>query len=151
MMCRLNGWWEGLSGKSTETKLWGCKGRRKVATFAWKCLNSLGLPRIGRLQTPAAREAFSEPPWREPMTSKAAPWSCVQRLGTVPRRKPDLHSGRQNRVGSVVRLTWRWQAWSVLALMQGYWTIWGIGDPTPISHNSINLEFSSLFLFFKNS
>ena len=151
MMCRLNGWWESFSGKSTETKLWGCKGRRKVATFAWKCLNSLGLPLIGRLQTPAAREAFSEPPWREPMTSKAAPWSCVQRLGTVPGRKPDLDSGRQDCVRSVVRLTWRWQAWSVLALMQGYWTIWGIGDPTPISHNYIILEFSSSFLFFQNS
>lgn len=151
MMCSLNGRWEGLSGKSTETKLRGCKGRRKVATFASKCLNSLGLPLICRLQTPAARGAFSEPPWREPMTSKASPWSCVQRLGTVPRRKPDLHSGRQDRVGSVVRLTWQWQAWSVLALMQGYWTIWGTGNPTPISHSSINLEFSSLFIFFKNS
>lgn len=151
MMCRLNGWWEGLSGKSTETKLRGCKRRRKVATFASKCLNSLGLPLICRLQTPAARGAFSEPPWREPMTSKASPWSCVQRLGTVPRRKLDLDSGRQDRVGSVVRLTWQWQAWSVLALKQGYWTIWGTGNPTPISHSSINLEFSSLFIFFKNS
>ena len=151
MMCSLNGRWEGLSGKSTETKLRGCKRRRKVATFASKCLNSLGLPLIGGLQTPAAREAFSEPPWREPMTSKAAPWSCVQRLGTVSWRKPDLHSGRQDPVGSMVRLTWRWQAWSFLALMQGYWTIWGTGDPTSISHSSINLEFSSLFIFFIKS
>lgn len=68
--------------------------------LCFKCLNSLGLPLICRLQTPAARGHFLSLPWREPMTKSSLPEAALQRLGTVPRRKPDLHSGRQDCVRS---------------------------------------------------
>lgn len=73
-------------------------------------------------------------------------WSSVQRLGIGPRRKSDSVSGRQDLVGKVLRLTWWWQVWNLLAWMDSSCHTLGIGCCCPKYYKII---FNVFFFFSK--
>lgn len=73
-------------------------------------------------------------------------WSSVQRLGIGPRRKSDSVSWRQDLVGKVLRWTWWWQVWNLLAWMDSSCHTLGIGCCCPKYYKII---FNVFFFFSK--